>query len=94
MSTTARRQARLLAKIREAGAPVPDGAYLVRTHATKADLNAGAWVWRLHDADGMPCRPPVGSQWWQKDLTGPIEVSCDRFGDWSVDPCSTAEAGG
>lgn len=79
-------RARLLEKIREAGAPVPDGAYPVPTYATRADRSAGAWVWRLHTADGMPCHPAVGSQFRQSMLRGDIEVSRDRWGDWSVDP--------
>jgi hypothetical protein len=87
-SRSLREEARLLEKIRQAGAPVPDGARLQATHATRAMRSEGGAVWVLVGADGRPTSPLVCSQWPRRLLLArPVVAWCERgTGDWIVAP--------
>lgn len=93
MTRAERESARLLDMIREAGAPVPDGAGFLRLYTSPAQRSAGAWAWCLVDAAGLPVSPGVGSQWPRRILLARgVEASRDSLrhtlADWHIDPAS------
>lgn len=44
---------RLLARLREIGLNLPEGAQLIRVYPSPAMRNAGAWSWFAVDRDGI-----------------------------------------
>lgn len=67
----------------------PDNARIVRTRASRANLDAGAWRWYLRPVrhNGQPY-PNVGSQHKAGEIArGPSAVTYDeRFHFYDIDP--------
>jgi hypothetical protein len=82
-------QERLIARLREIGINLPEGARLVRTHANGWQLSEGAWSWAAIGPDGRDLR--IGSQYSMGELLrawrlefGPI--TSGNGTDLEVDP--------
>lgn len=77
---------RLIARLREMGVEIPDGAQLRRTYAGRHQRSAGAWSWYLVDADGHELH--IGSQISVTDLLKETTLHTwqDRLGDLHIDP--------
>lgn len=95
MSTRSERETeRLLEKIRQAGAPVPDGARFEATHASRSMRVEGGAVWILVDAEGRPTDPLVCSQWPRRYLlarkmeAGQVGPGHATNRDWAIYPSS------
>lgn len=85
---------RLLKKLRdETDLEIPEGATLVRTHASRASANIGAWSWTVADANGVPLHRDsqgspmaIGSQYPMGELLRRgIQVNSARGGDIDID---------
>jgi hypothetical protein len=66
---------RLLARLRQEGADLPEGARLVRTYVSRADRANGAWTWWALDSSGFPLL--VGSWERMADLLKAQELSIE-----------------
>lgn len=88
MTSAERDAARLLKAIKEAGAPVPDGATFRRTYAGRHQRSEGGAIWVLVGPDGLDTQPLVCSQWPRAYL---LRTGVDAWleygtGDWIVAP--------
>lgn len=74
----------MVARLRRIDPAIPATAELRRTYASRAMLNAGAWVWSLWVGNRSL---GIGSQFPLRELAGPIELTeRDQFGERNVDP--------
>jgi hypothetical protein len=78
--------------IRQAGAPVPEGARFQQTHASASQRIEGGAVWTLVDSDGRATSPLVCSQWPRRALLRlGVQAHLERStGDWIVVPSGLA----
>lgn len=93
MSRGEREERRLLAMLREAGAPIPRGSSLRRVYTSPPQRNAGAWAWQVIGPDGRWLN--VGSQWRRRELLskGVVVTPVTLHGqtDWHVDPVQAVQ---
>jgi hypothetical protein len=82
------RSARLLARLREV-IDLPEGAYLERTRASRGQVAAGAWRWRVmldgtfYSVQGGA----IGSQETMAEVLAAEKIAVyhqDRSGDWVI----------
>ncbi|MFE5912070.1 hypothetical protein ACFQ6B_23715 [Streptomyces wedmorensis] len=75
---------RLLARLREIGVDLPQGAQLVRVHPSPAMRNAGAWSWAAFGPDGHDLR--IGSQYPMSELIKAEALDVSRIGSSVTEP--------
>lgn len=75
---------RLLARLREIGVDLPEGARLVHVHPSPAMRNAGAWSWAALGPDGNDLR--IGSQYPMAELLRAESLDVSRVGTSVTDP--------
>lgn len=65
-----------------------DNAVIARTHATRDNLSAGAWLWFLRPVSTAAYYPSVGSQYTATEIArGPSRVRIDLVtGDYELEP--------
>jgi hypothetical protein len=77
--------AKLVAKIRAAGIPLPGSVEFRRTYAGVWQRREGSWIWFLVDsATGVPL--DVGSIYPRSKLTGEITADHNDHREWSIFP--------
>jgi hypothetical protein len=80
-----REAARLLEKIRQAGVPVPEGAYFQQTYASGSQRVEGGAVWVLYEPENH--RLIACSIWPRRYLVSrSISAWRDHLGEWHIDP--------